>query len=226
MSLFGTRKSRSSRAAQLKASTSLWTRFNEAISDRTVVLRLLIGFAAVVGFVVGTQGWKSPFPYRLDDHSSTGIAARVDFKQKNTIATDRARDDREALAPLVFVRDSDLIASLTAKLNIHLGDVAEAEDVTKVAEETRIAFGMITEGSGEAQFNTLKGEISLGGDSVGNRIGEIVADFEKFLAPLYDLGIVDPDELTRKEIIDIYSCLLYTSPSPRDQRGSRMPSSA
>ena len=27
-------------------------------------------------------------------------------------------------------------------------------------------------------------------------------------------------------ITDYYSCLLYTSPSPRDQRGSRMPSSA
>ena len=26
--------------------------------------------------------------------------------------------------------------------------------------------------------------------------------------------------------INIYICLLYTSPSPRDQRGSRMPSSA
>ena len=26
--------------------------------------------------------------------------------------------------------------------------------------------------------------------------------------------------------IDVFSCLLYTSPSPRDQRGSRMPSSA
>ena len=25
---------------------------------------------------------------------------------------------------------------------------------------------------------------------------------------------------------DLYTCLLYTSPSPRDQRGSRMPSSA
>ena len=25
---------------------------------------------------------------------------------------------------------------------------------------------------------------------------------------------------------DYYTCLLYTSPSPRDQRGSRMPSSA
>ena len=25
---------------------------------------------------------------------------------------------------------------------------------------------------------------------------------------------------------NVYNCLLYTSPSPRDQRGSRMPSSA
>ena len=27
-------------------------------------------------------------------------------------------------------------------------------------------------------------------------------------------------------LLNLYSCLLYTSPSPRDQRGSRMPSSA
>ena len=32
--------------------------------------------------------------------------------------------------------------------------------------------------------------------------------------------------LCRKEYWDLYDCLLYTSPSPRDQRGSRMPSSA
>ena len=31
---------------------------------------------------------------------------------------------------------------------------------------------------------------------------------------------------TYKKIIYVYGCLLYTSPSPRDQRGSRMPSSA
>ena len=34
-------------------------------------------------------------------------------------------------------------------------------------------------------------------------------------------------EITTKAYVDIPSvCLLYTSPSPRDQRGSRMPSSA
>ena len=30
----------------------------------------------------------------------------------------------------------------------------------------------------------------------------------------------------RRHIVDQDICLLYTSPSPRDQRGSRMPSSA
>ena len=31
---------------------------------------------------------------------------------------------------------------------------------------------------------------------------------------------------TVAQVVEIHACLLYTSPSPRDQRGSRMPSSA
>ena len=34
------------------------------------------------------------------------------------------------------------------------------------------------------------------------------------------------DGVTVAEIEQAFTCLLYTSPSPRDQRGSRMPSSA
>ena len=42
---------------------------------------------------------------------------------------------------------------------------------------------------------------------------------------------VNPIDLMKREgygktIFEKQSCLLYTSPSPRDQRGSRMPSSA
>ena len=37
------------------------------------------------------------------------------------------------------------------------------------------------------------------------------------------LIIIGPDQIYSS---DNYTCLLYTSPSPRDQRGSRMPSSA
>ena len=37
-------------------------------------------------------------------------------------------------------------------------------------------------------------------------------------------SFLDPDK--DRDVRWGYSCLLYTSPSPRDQRGSRMPSSA
>ena len=34
------------------------------------------------------------------------------------------------------------------------------------------------------------------------------------------------DDVDYRPNLTVFSCLLYTSPSPRDQRGSRMPSSA
>ena len=37
-----------------------------------------------------------------------------------------------------------------------------------------------------------------------------------------DIGLQALGRITLR----VYTCLLYTSPSPRDQRGSRMPSSA
>ena len=40
-------------------------------------------------------------------------------------------------------------------------------------------------------------------------------------------GVIQPDDLYKHFDVDQDGvCLLYTSPSPRDQRGSRMPSSA
>ena len=44
----------------------------------------------------------------------------------------------------------------------------------------------------------------------------------RLLCALNNLEILDPDGISRP----LTDCLLYTSPSPRDQRGSRMPSSA
>ena len=47
--------------------------------------------------------------------------------------------------------------------------------------------------------------------------------FKKFLKDQANPNILCLQETWYK---NFYSCLLYTSPSPRDQRGSRMPSSA
>ena len=45
----------------------------------------------------------------------------------------------------------------------------------------------------------------------------------KVIAELPDKDVPPP---SLEECQDLLGCLLYTSPSPRDQRGSRMPSSA
>ena len=41
-----------------------------------------------------------------------------------------------------------------------------------------------------------------------------------------NLAGVSASQVEIQSGIQFYDCLLYTSPSPRDQRGSRMPSSA
>ena len=45
-------------------------------------------------------------------------------------------------------------------------------------------------------------------------------------AVFQDTYLEDVEYLQRKEIVIDKGCLLYTSPSPRDKRQSRMPSSA
>ena len=39
-------------------------------------------------------------------------------------------------------------------------------------------------------------------------------------------AVVGPGSGAERLNMEVHGCLLYTSPSPRDQRGSRMPSSA
>ena len=50
--------------------------------------------------------------------------------------------------------------------------------------------------------------------------------FESAYIPAILVKIQQGAELTDEDMVRYITCLLYTSPSPRDQRGSRMPSSA
>ena len=69
--------------------------------------------------------------------------------------------------------------------------------------------------------------VELDGDEMTRVIWEFIKN--KLILPYLDLGIeyYDLGMKSRDDTDDqITICLLYTSPSPRDQRGSRMPSSA
>ena len=56
-------------------------------------------------------------------------------------------------------------------------------------------------------------------EETGYRVKEVTKIFESYMSPGAVTEIIH-------FFIGAYTCLLYTSPSPRDQRGSRMPSSA
>ena len=60
-----------------------------------------------------------------------------------------------------------------------------------------------------------------------NDLYNYLSKVEKFpLKLILSAGLVVSKDNTDKVYDRFRNCLLYTSPSPRDQRGSRMPSSA
>ena len=74
-------------------------------------------------------------------------------------------------------------------------------------------------GGGFASFSSTSDQDASG----GSQPKESDSNMGTFTAPGSNTAGLPPiDNL----VADIFRCLLYTSPSPRDQRGSRMPSSA
>ena len=72
-------------------------------------------------------------------------------------------------------------------------------------------------------------DIGFGFDGDGDRVGVIDEKGEEIYAD--KIGLIIARNLSNtyknsKFVVDIKSCLLYTSPSPRDRTRSRMPSSA
>ena len=87
--------------------------------------------------------------------------------------------------------------------------------VRRVEEATKTAGGIIIPDS--ATEKPQEGEIiAVGGGAIGD-------DNER--VPL-DVKVGDKVLFGKWGGTEVKVCLLYTSPSPRDQRGSRMPSSA
>ena len=56
-------------------------------------------------------------------------------------------------------------------------------------------------------------------------MAEIASSGKSGKVVIQNIGLLLSGDID-KPILDADTCLLYTSPSPRDQRGSRMPSSA
>ena len=120
--------------------------------------------------------------------------------------------------------DEDFVQADADVKNLKAGEDALAEAKDKALEqaaEINQLFTDIDEVSTEARDARL------------NLQSQIKKRKEEIKTQIIDGGLVaieslvdEQEEVFRHVLGSVYICLLYTSPSPRDQRGSRMPSSA
>ena len=226
MPLFGLRSSkrtRSSRAAAIGASSTVAGRIDEVIHDRSVVLRLMIVAAAILGMLAAVEGWKTSFTHRLGDHPSRGILAKIDFSRVSRLKTQQAQADRVAAVPYYFQNDVEPLRSLPVKLRGNLEELIRAATLAEVSEECRRYFGLIavgtsadeTEVSDEViakRFDELRSsfaqEPSIGPDgqnvivdvTLNPRIDEFVKQFEVLIEPLKMTGIISENDLAQLKL--------------------------
>jgi putative nucleotidyltransferase with HDIG domain len=176
-------------------------RLDVRLRDRSLLLRVLLSALAIVAMVAVVQGWSAPFPFRLGEIADHGITAKVAFQKVDRAETDRMIADAEARVPNFFQHDPEPLEELPARLRSALGEVAQAPSLEELSPETRAAFGLTlgdhiqnSDKVGQ-EFAALKAAVSKEEGTTGNRIDDLIAEFEQFIAPLERHGLADPNEL-------------------------------
>ena len=105
---------------------------------------------------------------------------------------------------------------------IPIADCNNILDYFRITDDKRLLFG--------AGADYLGRETKNKKNLIRNRISKLFPQLNDFDLEFVWNGLIAATRNQLPEIVwrqpNIYICLLYTSPSPRDQRGSRMPSSA
>jgi len=207
MRVFAPRKSRSAKAASLKASTSWSTRLGGILSQGDVLLRLAISVAFLALMVVVIGSWRSPFRHRVGDFVPDGILAGQDFKLVNRLKTELAQLTTENKVSSVFRHDPSTMRLLRDELRRHLFEVASAMEPMQLTAESRAAFGFLSDGSTSAvggtnlqqQWEALKASVGPA-ETAERRIDELLSEFDQLVAPLRETGILDENEVAKRNL--------------------------
>ena len=146
--------------------------------------------------------------------------SQVEISEKLAVVASMTRE--EAKKELIDAMENE--AKLDASKSIRKIEEEAKEEAEKKAK--RVVGIAIQRFAGEYVAERTISSVQLPSDDVKGRLigreGRNIRAFEQICG--VDLIIDDTPEIVVISSFNV--CLLYTSPSPRDQRGSRMPSSA
>lgn len=208
----GPKRTRVPRSVALRRPQTVWSRIGNLFQNRGLQLRLGIVLIESLLLVIALQSWKAPFTYRLGDYVPHGISAKIAFEREDREETERARDRAEEGVALIFRNNPTPLQSLPDELRAALGDIAQADSLSKLNAETLDDFGLTTivpqtekakeaverygAKSPEERFEKLRAAV-LGPDQsmAQRRIDTMVEQFSQFIDPLFDTGIIDPKDV-------------------------------
>ncbi len=208
----GQKRSRVPRSVALRRRRTVWTRLYDLFQNRSLQIRLGIILVELLLLVVALQSWRAPFAFRLGDYVPHGLSAKIQFERIDREETSRARDRAQESVALIFRNNPTPLQSLPAELRAGLGDIAQADSISKLSPETIDDFGLHSTvpqaekareaaerygaKSPEERFEKLRAAV-LGPDQsmAQERIDKMVEEFAQFIDPLFDIGIIDPKDL-------------------------------
>jgi putative nucleotidyltransferase with HDIG domain len=204
MASFGGRRGRTSRTTSLRIAPSPTAEMLGRLRSRGVLGRLAVCLLGIAAMVAAVQGWKMPFPYRLEQRLPHGLAAKTDFQRVNQARTDRARQRAEESVPYFFRNDVQGLARLPLDLRASLVPFATAKSLDDLPSDVRTAFGLtatsvipdavvpmkvLDRAESFANLTRIASDDSL--------LTEIVAAFTGFVQPLAERGLLRPEHYPR-----------------------------
>lgn len=208
MALIASKRPRGSRTARIRPAPPSSSRIDDLLRNQSLLLRWLIAIVAVAALTLMVEAWRPPFPYRLGDYVADGVAARIPFKKVDEYRTGRAQDEREEAVLPIFRLDSTPVDRLPGQLRENLREVARADSLDQLSEQTRIDFGLVAaEGSGRTDAVSLRGDFESlaaavrpapGSDE--DRVEVLTKAFESVVAAMKERGVITTDELKLNEI--------------------------
>jgi putative nucleotidyltransferase with HDIG domain len=201
------KRSRVSRTSAVRGPETAWSRLCERLKDRGTLLRLAMCVLAMLGLLAAVQSWKAPFPFRVGYYASHGIVAKLNFDRVDVETTNQQRTRAEREVPLVYRNHPEILEPLPQQLEAALGEVAQSMSMEDLSPGVIEAFGLaplkltgrerpqlelFATPDYAGRYALLKEALSAPEmTSTLREIEDIADEFQKFISPLRETGVID-----------------------------------